>query len=196
MDLIGLARRMKADLARTDTARFNDAAFMQAITRLRMNHHTTLLTAFASAALVLGLLVYATERDLSHSAWIPNALAIPGRVLFGVCGGWLPSCAHAFAFSLLTAASAPPRRAPVYGACLLWASIDVAMELGQHPALRDGLDRTIRAVFGNSLLPTVTGRYFTHGTFDPADVAAALAGAAGAAIFLCIVQPPPRNQHD
>ncbi len=126
-----------------------------------------LLVAAAGAALALGVAVYAT-----------------GRVGFGPLGGWLPTWAHTFAFSLLTAAVLPPRSAARYGGCAAWCAVNLAFEIGQHPQVSGPLAQALQAGFGNAAPVRWLAAYFVHGSFDRADLLAALAGASMAAAAL------------
>ena len=143
----------------------------------------------ASLALLLGGLVYALDRGgLPQARWATLA----GWVVapwFGAVGGWLPSFVHPFAFSLFTAALRAPGARPAYLACAAWGLVNVAFELGQHPRVGPALAAHLQAAFG----PTGVGRaladYFTLGRFDPADLAAATAGALAAAAWLRAAHP-------
>lgn len=135
-------------------------------------------------ALSWGLLVYLTDRANLAAGW-PQGLGIDGRSLFGAAGEWLPSFAHAFAFSLFTAAALPGAAALRYGACIAWGAINVVFEFGQHPALK--------AAWAGLLAPSplahnrpgrLLAAYCLHGTFDWHDVAAAVGGAVAAACVL------------
>lgn len=126
-----------------------------------------LLVAAAGAALALGVAVYTT-----------------GRAGFGPLGGWLPTWAHTFAFSLLTAAVLPPRSAARYGGCAVWCTLNLAFEIGQHPQLGGPLAQTLQAGFGNGAPVRRLAAYFVHGSFDRMDLLAALAGALMAAAAL------------
>ena len=64
---------------------------------------TLALVSVALSALLVGLLPYLTDRP-AGSAWlIPTIAWLQGMNSFGGAGLWLPSFAHPFAFSLLTA---------------------------------------------------------------------------------------------
>lgn len=137
------------------------------------------LLAAAGLALMLGTAVYLLDRP-QGSAWlIPSAwqAALPGH-WFGSVGLWLPSLVHAFAFSVLTALLLPRRPAFAATACLGWALIDTLAEIGQHAAISATLAAAIEQAVGGATWAARLGQYFTRGSFDPADVAAAIAGSA------------------
>lgn len=136
-------------------------------------------------ALAIGALVYVTERPAGHAALLPAWASATRVACFGAVGGWLPSFLHPFAFALLTAAALRTRRTAVgYAVCAGWALVNVVIECAQLPAAAAAVARAIDAA------PTVAGslqplrRYVLAGTFDTADVVAALAGALAAAIVL------------
>lgn len=136
---------------------------------------TVTLALLALAALALGTLVYALDRGAGTAVLWPRALTRQGgSPVFGAVGGSLPSLAHAFAFSLLSALALPWRRAWQAGACAGWAVVDALFEIGQHRALSGPL---------GELLPPIAA-YLRRGTFDPLDVAAGCVGAALAYMLL------------
>ncbi len=145
--------------------------------------HAVLAT--AGLALLLGAAIYLVDRP-AGSAWlVPSAwqAAKPGRG-FGAVGQWLPSLVHAFAFSVLTAWLLPRRAGCAAAACLGWALVDSLAEIGQHSAVSAPLAAALAAAFDSAPLAARLARYFTQGTFDPADLAAALAGSALAYLAL------------
>lgn len=136
-------------------------------------------------ALAIGVLVYLTDRDPAHAAWIPAAWSLSGSALFGAVGGWLPSLTHAFAFSLFTAAVAGSRpTAPAYGACVLWWGIDSAFELAQAPGLSGPITSALAATPAPAWLTDPVSSYLIRGRFDWADLLAIAAGALAAGAVL------------
>ena len=151
------------------------------------------------AAIVAGLLIYATARDLTRSGLIPDAWQIPSVHLFGTAAHWLPSLLHSFAFSLFTAAALwPCRRSVLLGGCVAWATINVLFELGQHPTTNLSLATYVVEVAGQHSWGTSLARYFAGGTFALSDIAAAVAGALFAALLLLAVfdHSSVKYQHD
>lgn len=142
------------------------------------------VAALACLALVLGALVYITDRPPSQAPLIPTVAALAGSHLFGALGQWLPSFVHPFAFSLLTAVALSARASPAYGACLLWCAVNVAFECGQHPAFKAGLADLIGSDLGQMPPLHALALYFFRGTFDIGDIAAAIGGALAAAAVL------------
>lgn len=139
----------------------------------------------AGAALLLGTAVYLLDRP-AGSAWlIPPAwqAGTPGA-WFGAIGPWLPSFVHAFAFSLLTAALLPRRPGCAALACVAWGLVNALAEVGQHPAVSAQLAAGLQRAFEGAPLAARVGRYFVQGSFDTADLAAALAGSALAYLAL------------
>jgi len=140
--------------------------------------------AAGSLALVAGGLVYALDRGgwaLAHLAGVGGSMAAPW---FGSVGAWLPSLVHPFAFSLYTAALRAPGARTTYLACAVWGLVNVAFELGQHPRVGPVLAGYLDSAFGAAGVARALADYFTHGHFDPADLAATVAGAGLAAAWL------------
>ena len=150
-----------------------------------------LLTVLASAALATGTLVYLLDRTPGHALLIPRVAVASGTPLFGPMGAWLPSFVHALAFALLTAAVLSAGSRWRYRACAAWGAVNVAFELGQHAALK----ASWLALTERGAVPVPVARYFIHGTFDVADVVAAVAGAFAAAACLRCLDRLKENEH-
>jgi hypothetical protein len=135
------------------------------------------------AALALGVSVYLIDRSAAHR-W------------FGAVGGWLPSFAHAFAFSLFSAALLSPRPDWQYGACGFWLAVNAVFEVGQHPQVREPLADALRRSVGQGPLARSVENYFLRGTFDIGDLVAAALGAAMAAATLRFLRIHRENHRD
>jgi hypothetical protein len=142
------------------------------------------LVAIGSLGLAVGLLVYMTDRDAAQAMLFPTIAALDTGAVFGVLGPWLPSFVHTFAFSLFTAAALPWRCAWRYGACAAWCAVNVAFEMAQHPQVSARLAEALEGGFGLTSLTRPLANFFLRGTFDGADIAAALVGALAAAAVL------------
>lgn len=149
---------------------------------------SAILGATAAGALLLGVLVYLADRSGSSAAMLPRIDALAGRHVFGAAGQWLPSFAHAFAFSLLTAAALPAGAAQGYAACVFWGAVNVLCEFGQHAAIREHLAAALQHHFGRAPPVQWAADYFLRGTFDVGDLIAACLGALGAAGMLHLVR--------
>ena len=132
---------------------------------------------FASGGLWLvgGAAFYAIVRPPAAFRTIlpsPLAAAVPHSAAGPVLGS-APTFVHVVAFSLLTAAvlGRSARRLLICGG---WAAIELAFEILQHP----GVGHRLLANTPLSSMPVMSA-YLT-GTFDPADVLAAVLGAAAA----------------
>jgi hypothetical protein len=160
-----------------------------------MNRGTeaVLLAATGGLALAIGLLVYLTDRGVSHAVLIPTIGALAGSNLFGALGQWLPGFVHPFAFSLFTAAALPSWSAWRYGACAAWCAVNVAFELGQHPSVSARLADALHDIFGPTSLTQTLASYFLHGTFDVGDIGAAVLGAFAAAGLLFLLRRISEN---
>ena len=142
------------------------------------------LATLAAIAWTMGVLVYLTDRPPGHALWMPAIDGLAGRHLFGVLGGSLPSFVHPFVFSLLTAAVLPAAKAPRYGACAAWCAVNLAFECGQHASIRMPLALALHRWLDPIGLGAPMANYFLRGTFDVADLVAAVLGALSAALAL------------
>ena len=145
------------------------------------------LVGIGGFALLLGVLVYVTDRDPAHAMLLPRIAALDTGALFGVIGSSLPSFIHPFAFSLFTAAALKRAASPAYGACAAWWAVNLAFEAGQHEQLSGRLAEWLQFVFGPTWLTRALSNYFLRGTFDLGDIAAVTAGALAAAGVLALV---------
>jgi hypothetical protein len=154
--------------------------------QMRSRARTGWLLGLAALALLLGALVYAVDRPAGSAYLLPRWMAanIPGREVFGAIGGWLPSFAHAFAFTVLTAAAMPATRWRPWLAAALWCAIGVGMEVGQHPALSGRLAAALPAWFAGVPVLDHLGAYWRRGTFDAGDLLAVVAGCTLAAALV------------
>jgi hypothetical protein len=136
------------------------------------------LLAKAALVFLLALAVYAIDRPAGSAYLLPSWLSVhvPGRRLFGSVGDWLPSFAHAFAFTVLTAALLPAARWRPWLAGALWCAIDVGMEVGQHRALSERLAAALPAWFASVPVLDHLGAYWRKGGFDLGDLMAVIAG--------------------
>jgi hypothetical protein len=158
------------------TADENTHATGPTATRVYPRHTRTPLALAALLVFASGALVYMADRH-GHTAWLlPDALRLPAghRAVFGSVGAWLPSLAHAFAFSTWTALL-PGWRRPAT-ACLLWAGIDAGFELAQYPALASRL-LAWRPDWLTQVPIFEHIEFLLHGTFDPLDLLAVVIGA-------------------
>jgi hypothetical protein len=146
------------------------------------------------AGLSLGALVYLFERSPESYGFgviVRDYLGVlrPHRMLFGVLANNLPSFAHVFAFSLMTAGLLGTRRKGSLLICLLWFSIDTVFEIGQ------GLNHISLAIIPEWLevqtLPMASlHEYFRYGTFDIRDIVAGLLGALAAFVAAEFIRDP------
>jgi hypothetical protein len=154
-----------------------------------------LLVGAGCAALSIGVLVYLADRAAPHAVLIPGIAIFGVRNLFGVLGQWLPSFVHPLAFSLFTAAVLKPGTTARLGACGFWGAVNVAFEVGQHPAFSPVWAAALQGEAGNWAISRLVLNYFLHGTFDPHDVCAAVLGASAAGVFLHFVDPILEAHH-
>ncbi len=137
------------------------------------------------AALLLGTMVYVVDRPGDHS-FVPSAISLfpfTPRV-FGVLGHSLPTFTHVFAFCLFTAALLSHAKRTAITVCLGWFLVEVAFELGQHPALALALSTAMPPWFAGLPILNNSASYFLHGTFDPLDMLAIASGALAAYLVI------------
>jgi hypothetical protein len=150
-----------------------------------------LLVATGAVMLSIGVFVYVADRGATQAWRLPRFGALTGLHAFGALGQWLPSFVHPLAFSLFTAAALPPSSVPRYGVCAAWAAMNVAFEIGQHAWVSARLAAALEGV----PLARPLARYFTQGTFDRVDIAAALLGALAAGLVLRRLQRDLAHKH-
>jgi hypothetical protein len=142
--------------------------------------------AFGFAWLAAGFVVYTIARPPTVIAFLPRAPSfielVPSqlRPLLGPA----PTFVHVLAFSLMTASVVGRTQKRRLFVCAGWAAIEIAFELAQYPASRHWLLDSPASI---SSIPYVRD-YLLGGTFDCADVLAAILGAALAGLFLTPIE--------
>jgi hypothetical protein len=71
----------------------------------------------------------------------------------------------------------------------------MAFELGQHPLVSEYLVGALKVQGSRSVPGRLLANYFLHGTFDGADIFAAVLGAVAAAALLCLMQHARERDH-
>lgn len=137
------------------------------------------------AVLLLGILVYLVDRPPAET-FVPSAFSLYQVIpcIFGRLGQSLPTFAHVFAFSLLTAVLLGGGKRTAVAICLGWMAIETAFELGQHPALAPALVKLIPSWFGQIPVLQKTDSYFLRGTFDRGDMLSIVLGALAAYVVI------------
>jgi hypothetical protein len=150
--------------------------------------------AVAFAVFLLGTLVYVLDRP-GDSVPFLSAIRLGHRLpsVFGQIGENLPTFAHVFALSVLTAIWLGGRKGAGLLACLSWFGIDTAFEVGQHPQIAERLVQFIPGWFDRLPILAQADAYFLSGTFDVRDLISIVVGAAAA--YLLIGCVAPRNIH-
>jgi hypothetical protein len=114
--------------------------------------------------------LYVDRTLAAPSSSLGFRLDVPHQVRAAVA--CLPTGAHAFAFSLLTAPLLPPSRRAIWRACLFWACIDSGFEFLQAAhSCPFGL-----SAIENSLV-RIACAYVSNGSFDWLDIASIWTGA-------------------
>ena len=137
------------------------------------------------AALLLGTMVYVVDRPGDQS-FVPSAISLfPFTpAVFGVVGHSLPTFVHVLAFCLFTTVLFAGGEKTAIAVCLSWFLVEVALELGQHPALAPSLSQLIPPWFAHLPILNKTDSYFLYGTFDPFDLLAIVSGALAAYVVI------------
>ena len=132
-----------------------------------------------AVCLLLGVLVYFIARP-EGALFLPAVFNLSQYfpALFISLTGPLPVFFHVLGLSLLSAAVLAPGKHTTISICLSWAVINGLFELGQHPVMAAWLNVQRTTAYQDIWLLEHTLRYFHHGTFDPADLAAILLAAA------------------
>lgn len=162
---------------------------------LKTRRRTAALFSIGATAVFIGTLVYLMDRDASRSLLIPAIAWLAGTNLFGTLGGWLPSFAHTFAFSLFTAALLKQGSGPRYGPCVGWFVVNAVFEIGQHPLVSGAFATWLEVGLDGASWTRPIAHYFIRGTFDPGDIAAALLGALAAAVVTRLVHRRIEENH-
>jgi hypothetical protein len=142
------------------------------------------------AFLALGLLVYLADRPPLAARLPLHVPGVSGARWFGSAADWLPALAHTAGFGLLTAAVLPPRGRWALAGCVFWGLVNVLAEVGQLPRVDQLLAALLVDTLGDGRAVAFVAQYFTLGTFDPLDVAAAVAGTLVALLVLRAWPPP------
>jgi hypothetical protein len=144
----------------------------------------------ASAALALGLLVYALDRPPGSAYFLPAdwSLAANHSRWFGRLGGYVPEFAHVYAFSLLTVIVLGAWRKLALPSCAAWWAIDSLFEIGQHAAISPHIAAAVPRWFDGIPFLENAAPYFLRGTFDPWDLVAIAFGALAAFATVLLLQ--------
>ena len=150
---------------------------------MRQTNSTQLLIGLAG--LLFGTMVYLLARPPEHT-FVHSAISLSHLTpaVFGVLGHSLPTFAHVFAFSLLTAGLLGGGKKTCFTICLSWFLVDAAFEFGQHAELASWLAKGIPPWFEKVLILDKTDSYFLYGTFDPWDVLSIVLGALAAYLVI------------
>jgi hypothetical protein len=148
----------------------------------------------AVSVLVIGALVYVLDRPTGAVPFF-TTVSLDGQLpsVFGTIGNSLPTFAHVFALSVLTAAWLGRKKCAGLSACLFWFGLDTAFEVGQHPQVAQRIVQFMPSWFERLPLLEQADTYFLAGTFDTWDLISIAAGAAAA--YLAIVCTTPKDRY-
>lgn len=140
--------------------------------------------ALGMLALAVGVLVYAVARPPTEFGVLPHGARIYSYTPVTVVTllGPVPTFLHTFAFSTMTAALIGGARWRLFAVCVSWALVEILIECGQADALQSWLPQQLLSRIPLSYFMA----YWSAGTFDIADVFAALLGAGLAAGLLTL----------
>ena len=135
----------------------------------------------------LGVLVYLFDRSAADIYFIPEwwRFADGTPALFGSLGHSLPSFAHTYCFILLFSVLLTPWRFAPLTICIGWFSVEAFFELTQIDVVASRALLILPAWFDNVPILENVPVYFSHGRFDPSDLA--WAGVGSLAAYLTIV---------
>ena len=138
----------------------------------------TVFVLFGFLALVLGVLLYITDRSPEHIYFLNESfsLYVNGQQVFGVIGNSLPSFVHVFAFILFSLSILSGNRRNLYTVCVVWFVMDIAFEISQHPVVSAELLPLIPEWFQQVPILDNVSSYLKYGTFDVLDVLAIALG--------------------
>ncbi len=144
-----------------------------------MNSTARLQAMLGIAVLLLGTAAYFLDRPVEQTIFVPAGLSQFNLTpaVFGLVGQSLPTFAHVFAFSLLTAALVSGGRQAAIVICSGWFVVDAGFELGQYPTMAAELSRVMPAWFEKLPIVRWTDDFFRHGTFDHLDLLSIALGA-------------------
>ena len=145
--------------------------------RCRYKEEATLLF-LAALLLVVGVIVYAVDRGGAAyflTGWIGNHNEAE---IFGPIGNHLPTFVHTLAMILAFAAVLRPRAHLLPAITIGWFSVECLFEVGQLSPLDAHVAAVLPTWFEYVPVLEAGGDYFTHGTYDPFDLASIGFGAA------------------
>lgn len=148
------------------------------------------LLALAALLLVVGVLVYAIDRD-GAAYFLAGWTAGHGGVeVFGPLADHLPTFLHVLAIVLLTAAVLRPWPKMLPAIALGWFTVECLFELGQLSPLDARIAAALPAWLDDVPVLEASAGYFINGTCDPFDV---LSIGLGAAVAFWIVRTIERG---
>lgn len=148
------------------------------------------LLALAALLLVVGVFVYAIDRD-GAAYFLAGWTAGHGGVeVFGPLADHLPTFLHVLAIVLLTAAVLRPWPKMLPAIALGWFAVECLFELGQLSPLDARIAAALPAWLDDVPVLEASAGYFINGTCDPFDV---LSIGLGAAVAFWIVRTIERG---
>lgn len=137
-----------------------------------------LLLVLAALLLVVGVFVYAIDRDGAAYFLAGWTAGYGDGGLFGPLAGHLPTFAHVLAIVLLTAAVLRPWPRLLPAIAIGWFAVESLFELGQLSPLDARIAAALPAWLGDVPVLEASADYFINGTCDPFDILSIGLGAA------------------
>jgi hypothetical protein len=149
-----------------------------------------ILLVLAALLLVVGVLVYAIDRD-GAAYFLAGWNSGHARVeLFGPLADHLPTFVHVLAIVLLTAAVLRPWPRLLPAVALGWFTVECLFELGQLSPFDARIAAALPAWLDDVPVLEASADYFINGTCDPFDI---LSIGLGAAVAFWIVRTLERG---
>ena len=141
-------------------------------------HQQKLLIIFSLVALLVGGLVYLTDRPSESIYFFPTWLTLSSWKihLFGDSGDYLPSFLHVFAFILLTVVCLTPSKRQLVIICASWLVIDSLFEIAQSYPVAQWIAMSLGNRFDEIPVLENLVPYFLNGVFDVTDIFSIAAG--------------------
>jgi hypothetical protein len=141
----------------------------------------------AGLVFAVGALIYIVDRPSDTVYFMPDEWRREqvANTVFGPFGSFLPTFAHTFVFSVLTAMVVPRTLRSAAMACAFWMVVGGVFEVGQSDVWAIRITHVTPGWFMRvPLLENVPG-YFMAGQFDSLDLVSIIAGALAA--YVCVI---------
>lgn len=158
---------------------------------LQLRQSQRILLILGVAALLLGTLVYLTDRPPGQVYFVPDSFALAELtpMLFGNLGRHLPAFLHVLAFAIFSIVLAGRRHLLLI--CVGWFLIELMLELGQIESIALMIAGILPAQFENIIVLENVSSHFITGRFDMLDALFLLLGCGTAFMIGYRILPCP-----